>query len=392
MKNPLPENPQADLLQKLAGLRDLVEASAHERDEASEISPEVIHALEDSGLFGLMAPAELGGLEAHPLTVIDALRTLSYFDGSTGWYCQAATTGVAVAGAFLGDRAIEAIFCSGTRATCAGQAAPSGKAERVGDGYRISGAFSFGSGLPNAEWVVGGYILHEDGAPVKRENGQPVMLIALAPRERVEVLGNWNVLGLRGTGSYDFRVTEQVVHADFVFDAANPVQKRGGALYAMGFSAIPALCHSAFGLGCSARLLDEWAAYAHGKVRPQGGTLAQRDTFQRDFAHAHARMRAAGAFVRTTFGDLYSAAERGSLSDDMRVDGRLCASNAIASAAQVGQAAFASSATTGLRDGSRLQRCYRDLQAANAHFLTGEQSFIDVGRYLARIPGATPGL
>ncbi|MDE8653172.1 acyl-CoA dehydrogenase family protein [Novosphingobium album (ex Liu et al. 2023)] len=392
MKRGVTESAEADLLERLTGLRDLVEASANERDEASEISAEVIRALEESGLFGLMAPAELGGLEAHPLTVLEALKTLSYFDGSTGWYCQAATTGVAVAGAFLGDRAIEAIFCSDKCATCAGQAAPSGKAERVGDGYRISGTFSFGSGLPNAAWVVGGYILHENGAPAKRDNGQPVMLIALAPRERVEVLGNWNVLGLRGTGSYDFRVEEQIVHADFVFDAANPIQKRGGSLYAMGFSAIPALCHSAFGVGCSERLLDEWAAYAHGKARPQGGTLAQTDTFQRDFAHAHARMRSADAYVRTTFGALYGAAELGSLSDDMRVDGRLCASNVISSAAKIGQAAFASSATTGLRDGGRLQRCYRDLQAANAHFLTGEQSFIDAGRYLVRIPGATPGL
>lgn len=366
---------------RVAALRPLIERHADANEAASEIAPEVIAALEEAGVFDLMAPAELGGLEAHPSAVIDTLKALSYADGSVGWYCQAATTGVAVAGAFLGDRAIDAIFHADRRPTCAGQAAPTGKAERVGDGYRISGAFSFGSGLPNAAWVVGGYILHEGDQPVLRD-GMPVMLIAIAPREQVDFLGNWDVLGLRGTGSYDFRVREQIVHADFVFDAARPEAKRGGPLYRMGFMAIPALCHASFGLGCTARLLDEWAAHARAKRRVQGGTIAEGETFQRDFAMAAARLRAAEAYVRDTFDALFAGAARGGISEDLDIDTRLCASNVIASAAQIAQVAFASSATTGLRNGSRIQRCYRDLQAANAHFLTSDQSFIDMGRRL----------
>lgn len=373
------------LLERVDALRPLIER--HAADEAaSEIAPEVIAALEDAGVFELMAPAELGGLEAHPSAVIDTLSALSYFDGSVGWYCQAATTGVAVAGAFLGDRAIDAIFHSGRRATCAGQAAPTGKAERFGDGYRISGAFSFGSGLPNAAWVVGGYILHEGGAPVLRD-GLPVMLIALAPRERVDFLGNWDVLGLRGTGSYDFRVREQIVHADFAFDAGRPEPKRGGPLYRMGFMAIPALCHASFGLGCTARLLDEWAAHAKAKRRVQGGTIAEGETFQRDFAMATARLRAAEAYVRGTFDAMFAGAAQGRITEGLDIDMRLCASNVIANGAQVSQVAFASSATTGLRNGSHIQRCYRDLQAANAHVLTSDQSFIDMGR---RLVAASP--
>lgn len=380
-----------ELLDRINDLRGLIEQQAEAHETASELSPEVIDGLEQSGAFGLMAPACLGGLEAHPSLVIEALKTLSYFDGSTGWYCQAATTGVAVAGAFLGDRAIDEIFCSGKRATCAGQAAPTGKAERVGDGYRISGSFSFGSGLPNASWVVGGYILHEDGKPVLRD-GAPVMLIALAPRDKVEIRGNWDVLGLRGTGSYDFHVREQIIHSDFVFEAGKPEQKRGGTLYNMGFFAIPALCHASFGIGCTSRLVDEWVSYAQSKRRVQGGTLAEAETFQRDVAQAYARLRSGEAYVRSTFDSLFEMAQQGEIPDALKLDGRLCASNIISIGAQIGQAAFASSATTGLRNGSRIQRSFRDLNAGNAHFLTGEQSYIDAGRYLAGMPGSTPGL
>ncbi len=381
----------ADIIDRIESLRPLIEAQADVNDDATELSADVIDALEQAELFALTAPSSLGGAEAHPSAVIEALRKLSYFDGSTGWHCQAALTGVAVAGAFLGDRAVDEIFCSGGRATCAGQAAPSGKAERVGDGYRISGSFSFGSGLPNASWIVGGYILHKDGKPALGENGQPVMLIAVAPRAKVEILGNWNVLGLRGTGSYDFRVPEQIIHEDFAFDAGAPQPKRGGALYRMGFLAIPLMCHAAFGLGCTMRVMEEWMIHARAKRRVNGGSIAESETFQRDLGVAQARLRAAEAYIRNNFTQLFKAGGQGEIPDGLTLDARLGTSNMIALGAQIAQRAFTSSATTGLRNGNRIQRCFRDLQAANAHFLTGEQSFIDAGRSLAGISGAPPG-
>ena len=380
------------LLAKLDDLRDLIESSADNNEQATKLSDEVLDALEQAQLFKIMAPRAVGGMEAHPLQVIEALRKLSYFDGSTGWYCQAAVTGPAVAGAFLGERAIEEIFCSNGRATCAGQAAPSGKAERTADGYRISGSFSFGSGTPNAAWVVGGYILHDQGVPVLRDNGQPIMLIAFAPRSKVEFLGNWDVLGLRGTGSYDFRVLDQVIHRDFAFDAGNAEQQRGGPLYRMGFMAIPCLSHSGFALGCTGRVLAEWAESARKKKRLPTGTVREMETYQKELALAHARLRSADAYVRGTFENLYTAAEQGHISEDLKLDVRLCASNAISAGAQISQLAFTASATTGLRNGSKIQRCFRDLQAGNAHVMTGEQSLVGAGRYLAGIDkSAFPG-
>lgn len=382
----------SELLSRVRSLGPLIEASVAADEGATCLSDEVLGALEQAGVFRLMAPSVLGGFESHPSQVIDVLSTLSGLDGSTGWYCQAATTGVAVAGAFLGDRAIEAIFHSGGRATCAGQAAPTGKAERVGDGYRISGNFSFGSGLPNASWVVGGYILHQDGAPVLRENGHPIMLIALAPKSKVEIRGNWNVLGLRGTGSYDFHVPEQIVHEDFAFDSGAPVQKRGGTLYSMGFIAIPALCHAAFGIGATRRALEEWIAHAQSKKRMMGGAMSEMETFQKEIATAHAQFRAAESYVRTSFDELFRAAKAGNIPDGLKLDARLSASNMITVGARIGQQAFTAAATSSLRNGHQIQRSFRDLQAGNAHFLTGEQSYIDAGRFLAGISGAGPGL
>jgi alkylation response protein AidB-like acyl-CoA dehydrogenase len=375
------------VMDQVRALRDLIERAADAHDDANELAPEVMAALDASCVFGLMAPRELGGGEAEPSLLIDVIRELSYYDGSTGWYCGAVMTAAAVAGAYLGERAIEQIFARG-KPRVAGQAAPLGKAERIGDGYRISGQFSFGSGCPSAEWLVGGYVLHEDGQAVATAHGAPKMLIALAPRARVEFLGNWDVLGLRGTGSYDFRVPEQVVHADFAFAPDEAPPRRGGALYRMGFMAIPCLTHASIALGCGRRALDEWAAFAQAKPRPPRGHANELHTLQRDLAQAHGDLRAAEAYVRATFAALYAAAARGPVPEALQLDGRLCASHATRVAAQASHVAFASATAAALRNGSRLQRCYRDLQAGAAHFLTGEGSLIDAGAVLAGAPGA----
>ena len=375
-------------LDEVRALRELIERCADADNGASQLAPEVIAAIEEADILRLMAPREVGGLEADPQALINVLRELSYYDGSTGWYCGAVMTAGAVAGAFLGDRAVDAIFGGKGKARAAGQAAPLGKAERVGDGYRISGSFSFGSGSPSADWLVGGYILHEDGAPVMTEDGQPHMLIALAPRAKVEFLGNWDVLGLRGTGSYDFRVLEQVIHEDFAFSPNAPHARRGGALYRMGFMAIPCLTHGSFALGCGRRAIDEWTNFAKTKKRIPRGFANELHTVQRDLAFAHGELRAAEAYVRRTFADLYDGAERGEIADELKLDGRLCASHATFAATRAAQAAFSSGTTTALRNNSRLQRSYRDMQAGVSHFMTGEQSIIDIGAVLAGAPGA----
>lgn len=376
-------------LERVRAIGPAIDQAAAEAPLATELSPEVVRMIDDLGVFAMMAPRDVGGGEATPAELIDVISELSYWDGSAGWYAHAVMTGGSVAGAFLGDRAVEAIFPNGRFVHAAGQAAPTGKAVREGDHYRISGRYSFGSGSPHAQFIVGGYVLHEDGKPVLSEHGAPVMLIGLAPRETVKFLGNWDVIGLRGTGSYDFEVTEQLLHADFFHNTAAPVHRRGGALYRMGFMALPCISHGAFAIGAARRVLDEWLAFARGKPRGSGKPMSESEVFQRDFAVASADLRAADAWFRGTFDGLYAAAAAGDdIAARMRLDGRLSTSHAFVVATRLAQAAFASCTTHAVRNGSRIQRAFRDIQAGNAHFLTAEQSLIDAGKVLAEAEGA----
>jgi alkylation response protein AidB-like acyl-CoA dehydrogenase len=143
-------------LERTRALGPMIDQAAADHEEATELAAEVVEAIDAAGLFAIMAPAELGGAEAHPDDVIDVISELSYWDGSAGWYGHAVMTGGAVAGAFLGPRAVADIFKGNHFQRAAGQAAPTGKAERVAGGYRIFGRYAFGSGTPHARWIVGG--------------------------------------------------------------------------------------------------------------------------------------------------------------------------------------------------------------------------------------------
>jgi alkylation response protein AidB-like acyl-CoA dehydrogenase len=377
------------LLARVRALGPMIDGEASRNETITELSSKVVAAMEEAGIFGLMAPREVGGGEAHPAELLDVIAELSYWDGSAGWYAHAVMTGGAVAGAFLGPRAVEAIFPSGRFLHAAGQAAPTGRAERVGDSYRISGRYAFGSGTPGAQWIVGGYVLHEEGKPVMSAYGQPIMLIGLAPRENVNFLGNWNVLGLRGTGSYDFEVPEQLLHEDFFHNTAAPRTPRGGPLYRMGFMAMPCISHGGFALGAARRMLDEWLKFARSKPREGGRPGSEMQTFQRDFAAATAELHAAEAYMKQTFNRLFDAAGAGQpITTEMQLDGRLSASHALTVAVRIAQAAYSGSTTHGLRNGSVIQRYFRDINAGNAHFLTAEQSVIDAGKVLAGVEGA----
>src|SRR4029453_19333418 len=122
-----------EVLGRVRALRALINESAEANEQATDITPQVIDALIEAGVFRLKVPRVLGGMEAHPDILIDVIREMSYHDGSTGWYAGAVMTAGAVSGALLGDRAIDAIFRSGESPLAAGQAAPTGKAERIGD-------------------------------------------------------------------------------------------------------------------------------------------------------------------------------------------------------------------------------------------------------------------
>lgn len=374
--------PSSDVREDLAALCSVVEEHAGQSDAAGHLLDPVAHALLDSGAFGLMVPVSLGGAEVDPVTALDVMAEISRLDGSTGWNLMAVVTSTALAGAFLGDEAVAQIFADPAGSLCAGQMAPRGTGARRDGGYTVQGRFGFASGSRHAGWIFGGFRELTDDGPVLLENGLPSVLAGVVPKHAATMLGNWDVLGLEGTGSYDYEIPEYWLAEGFVFSFFDPIPRRGGPLYRLGPLGIAALGHAGFALGVGRRALDEISRLALTKKRIGQTVLVAQQAFQRDYGQVAATLDAAEAHCRATFDDAYRAACADEVTLEVRARCRLATLNAHAAATAAADFAYHEAGSDSLRSGSVIQRCFRNMRAATQHVFVDDTIYADSARVL----------
>ena len=110
----------------------------------------------------------------------------------------------------------------------AGQGTAPGTATTVDGGYLLSGSWSFASGLRHGDHIHTLGIIQETGEP----------RIFVVPVDKAELaLDSWDVMGLRGTGSIDYTLTDVFVPEDYCHFAFTREPLHGGSLTASGSSA-----------------------------------------------------------------------------------------------------------------------------------------------------------
>src|SRR5436190_435099 len=162
-----------DAVRTAKSLRPILEAQADASDGDLTITKPCIEALTETGLFHLMVPTELGGLEADTDTVIDVFEELAHQDGSIGWTHMANASATSYS-AFLDPNDAREMVGGQPGSVFAGQFAPRGTARREPDGFRVSGGYSFGSGSAHASYLGGGgFVMTDAGAPEMLPIGLP---------------------------------------------------------------------------------------------------------------------------------------------------------------------------------------------------------------------------
>ena len=144
----------ATLLQAVHRIADIVQCHADEAERNRRLSPPVVSALADAGLFRMGLPADLGGLEVSPLTFYRAIEAVAALDGSAGW-CAFIGASSAFGGAFLSNEAAEEIYGRDSRVITGGSIAPVGKALVRDGGYVVSGRWPYASGCQHSSWLFG---------------------------------------------------------------------------------------------------------------------------------------------------------------------------------------------------------------------------------------------
>ena len=351
----------------------------------------MVEAFHETGLFGLMVPKELGGEEADLPTVLAVYEEVSRADGSAGWTLLANATTSSFAGAYLGPVAVAEMFGGDRIPVAAGQFSPRGTAVRAADGagdeFVVSGRYSFGSGSAHSPWIGGGAFELRDGEFVAAPSGLPMIRAYFVPRDRVEFLDNWDVMGLAGTGSYDYEVPEQTIHEDFTFDLINAEPQRGGPVYRLGVLGLTAAGHAAFALGVGRRGIEELTRIVQTKHRLGADPLRDQQVFRHDYAMHDAALLAARAFVFESFAAAQDVLDAG---DDLTAVQRQRLRQATTYATRVAtdavRFAYTAAGTDALRPGP-LQRCFRDLHASTQHLMVDNNTLTDTTRVLLGLDG-----
>jgi alkylation response protein AidB-like acyl-CoA dehydrogenase len=380
-----------ELRRRAEELVPLIEAEADAAEGQSHQSDKVVAALRQAGLYSMLLPRALGGGELPFAEAMDIIALLAWADASAGWCSMVAGVMSASLGAFVSDEGARAVYGKGADVTVAGNGVPRGYARKVPGGYMIRGHWAYGSGIYHAEWVHSGCFVMDDGKPAHNAQGAPEIVLAHHPKASIILKDNWDVLGLRGTGSFDYTLKEPELFVPeqmtYSFDGATV--RRGGAQYHVGLVGLTSWGHTSWALGVGRRALDELARLARERA-DVFGKLSDSPSFRKSFAEAEAKFRAASALVRESWRDLGdTVAVGGTPSVEQIALIRLAMRHIHDALSDVTTFAHRTARGVSLR-ASRLQRCYRDAHAGTQHLLLADEIMMECGRVLmgATGPGA----
>lgn len=375
--------PSPNGLAMAQSIESTVLAQAAASEQARTLTPEVVDALWESGLMHWMNPEAAKGAEPTLPEMIEVWQEMARQDGSLGWIGIANLPSAAFAAAYLDEQGFEQVFVENDfRVTLGGQFAPNGTGNKVEGGYQISGAWNFGSGTGHSQFIVAGFIPMDQGEMLMdASSGLPEMLIAIIPRDQVTFTDGWHVQGLKGTGSYDYNVSELFVPEHMTYPLFTRTPRRGGHCFKLGVMPLTAAGHAAWALGVARSQLDDIVVLAKEKTRMgDPTTLANKLTFQRNLAHHEGMWRAARAGVLEAFTEVEKAVLEGrELTPTMRLNMRLSATYATEACREICQFVHLAAGTSAIREGTRLERAFRDMYTGTQHAFINENTYTQAG-------------
>jgi alkylation response protein AidB-like acyl-CoA dehydrogenase len=250
--------------------------------------------------------------------------------------------------------------------------APFGRARRVDGGYLFTGQWPYSTGTDHAAWVIlGGFVLDEQG----EVGAPPDMRHFVIPRADYEILEDtWNVMGLRGTGSKDVRMTDVFVPDHRVVDAMTMVEggyesrQQGKALYGVKFPIIFSAAIAAGTQGIAQGALEVYHDYMTTRVSVSGN-VAKNDVAQLVvYGEAAADVAASRSHLLTSMRDLYDHVSRGGeVTYPQRLEFRRDQVRASRRAADAIDRIYKISGASGIRTDFPNERYWRDLQVGLSH-------------------------
>jgi alkylation response protein AidB-like acyl-CoA dehydrogenase len=386
----------AAVLESAAALQPVVRGFEEETERERRIPPALVEHLRGAGLYRMLVPHALGGLQLDLLTFLRASELIAEGDGSVGWNLanNAVQQMIALS---LPDAGVTEIFAHGPDTIIAGTAVPGGgSAVAVDGGYMVSGRWPFGSGCRESRWMLGNFQVAYDGQLRQNADGSPTLYRGFFATTECTVIDTWDMTGMRGTGSHDWSVSDVFVPEQRTVRIpgrllTNQWQRWPGPLYALPVHALIGAHHSVIATGIARAGIDALTELAGAKTpRARPGLLREREQVQESVARAEALLGAAQAFRSMVSASIWNTVVDGhepTLEQNARC--RLAASFAVDSARQAMDLVYRAGGTTSSQRSHQLAHCWQDLHVVAQAASVAPEWYPLVGRALLGMdPGA----
>jgi 3-hydroxy-9,10-secoandrosta-1,3,5(10)-triene-9,17-dione monooxygenase len=344
---------------------------ASRTEELRHLPPETERDLHEAGLFRILQPKRVGGLEFDYVALVDVADVIGRADASVAWNLVNLASHHWMLGMF-DPRAQDLVWDKDPDALIASSFVfPAGRARKVDGGYLLSGNWPFSSGVDSSEWNMLAAIVATDDEADGIE-----YRIFLLNRSDTRIIETWNASGLKGTGSNNVDVNDVFVAEAMTLavkdlaggptpgSAVNP-----NPLYALPvFSLFPYVL-SGVALGNAQACLDDYVEVARHRASTYNRTrLGDLQSTQIKIAQASAKIDAARLIMRATCIEAMADARRGHIPDmAVKTRARRDGAYSVNLCTEAVSLLFSASGARGLFTSGALQRQFRDAHAINSH-------------------------
>ncbi|HEY2540365.1 MAG TPA: acyl-CoA dehydrogenase family protein [Stellaceae bacterium] len=380
----------ADYVERARALAPLLADAADEIEEQRQLPPRVVDALIEGGFFKLLIPRSLGGAELPPLVYVQVLEEIARTEPSTAW-SLGQNSGCSMTAAYLDPAVAREVFGPPRGILAWGPDLPGGgRGVTVGGGIRVTGRWGFATGSRHASWLGAHVpIFDEDGTPQINPNGRPYVRTVLFPKSSAEIIDNWQVIGLRGTGSDSYAVDDLFVPQRYTCSRDNPAERReSGTLYCFTSGMVYAMGFSNVSLGIARGALEAFIELARDKI-PRGARnpLRNNNVIQSQVAQCEARLRSCRAFIHETLEEMWDeAVRRGEFRPDQHARLRLASTWAIQQSREVVADIYSAAGATAIFNENPFERRFRDMHAGSQQGQGRPVHFETVGQILLGLP------
>lgn len=343
-----------------AALGPAMRARGPDSERGRTLDAGAAHALRANGLFRLGLPRALGGADLPGRDIVATIETLSRADSSAGW-----CTLIGNQAAYLAwlDADVAKGICPDADTVLAGSTAVLGRSVAVDGGYRVSGRWPFNSGCLHADWLMAGF-----AEPPELTGGRPTARLAFVPKAAATVLGTWDVVGLRGTGSHDIVLDGVEVPAEHTAPLYYGPAAFGDTLHRLSPYNIQAVLMAGFPLGVARRALDELVRRAEA-----GDTDLSAGEITVDAVRADISLAAARALVMETVDAYWAVLATGRRLTGAE-EGRLAL--VLRHAADTAKSVVGTVVSlAGADPAGALDRCLRDVHAGGQHIAVSDDMY-----------------